>query len=107
MFKQIGRKLMRFSKIIFWVGIAVSLILVFIYWRKARFLSGWNERAMAEMMKACAWRCLLLGPLLSWAGSWSLYALGQITEDTHNDRQKENSKMIRDTLPPDDDLPEM
>ena len=71
MFSNIGKKLQTLAWIAFILGCIASIILAFTLVR--------NSLDLGILASGC---------LISWIGSWSLYAFGQITEDIHAMRQE-------------------
>ena len=69
MFDNIGRKIKALAKIICWMGIIISIFI------------GINIIIFGEV-KFNGALIMILGPLLSWVGSFVLYGYGQIIENT-------------------------
>ena len=78
MFENIGRKLKILAQVICWVGIIVSVLSALLFFFAAGLLPA-SERVTAIVSGGIA---LVLGPLLSWIGSFQLYAYGELVEKT-------------------------
>lgn len=69
-FRNIGRKIMALAQFVCWAGIILSVI-------SGLFMLP-NNRTFGVGMAV-----IIIGSLSAWVGSWTLYAFGQLTDDTH------------------------
>ncbi|MBQ9085006.1 MAG: hypothetical protein IJY24_05045 [Clostridia bacterium] len=97
LFSNIGKKIMALAKILCWVGIACSVIA----WVSGLIASADSYEPGITILLAFV--VLVVGFLISWIGSWTMYAFGQVIDDNQNmraeivDIKKENITM-RDQL---------
>ncbi len=77
MYENIGGKIKIVAKVFCWIGIIVSIILAIIL-----FISGAKYSSEESYISAVIY--LLLGPLLSWIGSFFMYGFGELLERVKN-----------------------
>ena len=70
MWDNIGSKLQKLAKVICWIGIIFSVI--------GGIVMITQRQAVAGIVY------IILGPLLSWIGSWTMYGLGLVVESVEN-----------------------
>ena len=76
MFDNIGRKIKTLAKVLCWLGIIGSEIAAIVM-----INSRYTETQIT------GWITLFAGPLVSWISSFTLYALGEITENSATQTQ--------------------
>lgn len=76
MFSNIGKKIKVLASVICWIGIIASIITAIIFFANA--LDGWNEEFFIMM----GLLTLIVGPLLSWIGSFFTYGFGELVDKT-------------------------
>ena len=97
LFSNIGKKIMSLAKILCWVGISCSVIA----WVSGLIASADSYEPGITILLSFV--VLVVGFLISWIGSWTMYSFGQIVDDNQNmraeivDIKKENITM-RDQL---------
>lgn len=84
MFKNIGKKIQMLAQILCWVGIIASVITAIMLW---------NEDSYRNPTTTAGFIVLVAGSLVSWIGSWTLYAFGQIAEDIHAMREASDTSV--------------
>lgn len=84
MFTHIGKKMQTLAQIICWAGITVSVIGACVLW---------SADSYRNPTIATGFIVLVVGALVSWIGSWTLYAFGQITEDIHAMREASDTSV--------------
>jgi len=72
MFNNIGKRLQTLAKITCWIGIIASVIWAIVLW---------TANSSYESTILSGFLVLIFGCLGSWIGSWSMYALGEATEN--------------------------
>lgn len=82
MFKNIGRKIKMLAKVICWIGIIFSLIAGIIL--IAIGAQHWN----GEVTVITGVIVLILGPISSWLGSFTLYGFGELIDSTQAIRNR-------------------
>lgn len=70
MWDNIGSKLQKLAKVICWIGIILSVI------------GGIVMITQSQAILGIVY--IILGPLLSWIGSWTMYGLGLVVESVEN-----------------------
>ena len=70
MWDNIGSKLQKLAKVICWIGIIFSVI--------GGIVMITQRQAILGIVY------IILGPLLSWIGSWTMYGLGLVVESVEN-----------------------
>ena len=75
MWDNIGRKLQALAKVACWIGIGASFILALVMW-------GQNSEKTPTILMGILY--LVIGCLVSWIGSWSVYGLGLVVEHVEN-----------------------
>ena len=70
MFDNIGRKIKSLSQFVCWIGIICSVI------------SGIVITASDEDLMFLGFLIMIIGPLVSWISSFTLYGFGQLIENT-------------------------
>ncbi len=71
MFDNIGRKIRTLAKVLCWMGIVGSVIAAMV------MINGYYAE-----VRITGWIMLFAGPLVSWISSFTLYALGEIAENS-------------------------
>lgn len=79
MFRNIGRKIMTLAQIFCWLGIAAAVI--------SGLIMLTNRYTFGVGMAV-----IIIGSLSAWLGSWTLYAFGQIADDTHALRESDERR---------------
>ena len=74
MFEDIGAKIKGLATFLCWVGIITSIAYAIVLWSQNSYHN--STVGMGALV-------LFAGTIISWIGSWILYAFGQITEDIH------------------------
>lgn len=77
MWENIGRRLQGLAKVICWLGIIGSVITAIVLWSQ-------NSRYQPTVLLGIIY--LVIGCLVSWIGSWSMYGLGLVVEQVENGR---------------------
>ncbi len=75
MWDNIGRKLQGLAKFVCWIGIISSIITAIVLWTQN---NSYQPTILAGFLY------LIIGCLLSWIGSWAMYALGLVAEHVEN-----------------------
>lgn len=70
MWENIGSKLQKLAKVVCWIGIIFSVI--------GGIVMITQKQAVLGIVY------IILGPLLSWIGSWTMYGLGLVVENVEN-----------------------
>ena len=70
MWENIGSKLQKLAKVICWIGIILSVI--------GGIVMITQKQAVLGIVY------IILGPLFSWIGSWTMYGLGLVVENVEN-----------------------
>lgn len=70
MWNNIGSRLQKLAKVFCWLGIIISVISGIVFMTQNQVLIG----ALY----------LVLGSVMSWIGSWSIYGLGLVVESVEN-----------------------
>ena len=70
MWDNIGSKLQKLAKVICWIGIIFSVI--------GGIVMITQKQAVLGILY------IILGPLFSWIGSWTMYGLGLVVESVEN-----------------------
>ena len=70
MWDNIGSKLQKLAKVVCWLGIIVSVISGIVFMTQNQIVIGLVY--------------LILGSVMSWIGSWSIYGLGLVVEKVEN-----------------------
>jgi len=70
MWENIGSKLQKLAKVICWIGIILSVI--------GGIVMITQKQAVLGIVY------IILGPLFSWIGSWTMYGLGLVVESVEN-----------------------
>ncbi|MBQ9085007.1 MAG: hypothetical protein IJY24_05050 [Clostridia bacterium] len=78
LFSNIGKKIMALAKILCWVGISCSVIA----WVSGLIASADSYEPGITILLAFV--VLVVGFLISWIGSWTMYAFGQLVDDNQN-----------------------
>ena len=68
MFDNIGGKIKTLAKVLCWIGIVGSVIAAIGFFTSGNGITGWSM--------------LIAGPLASWISSFTLYALGEIADNS-------------------------
>jgi len=85
LFSNIGKKIMALAKILCWVGIVFSVIM----WVGGLVASADSYEPGITILLAFV--VLVVGFLISWIGSWTMYAFGQLVDDNQNLRAQLSS----------------
>ncbi len=75
MFNNIGRKIKMLAEVLCWIGITVSVLAAVLL-----FVSGVTEDNPHAVLFGLL--LVVLGPLLSWIGSFLLYGFGELVTKT-------------------------
>ena len=78
LFSNIGKKIMSLAKVLCWIGITGSVIA----WVSGLVVSADSYEPGITILLAFA--VLVVGFLISWIGSWTMYAFGQLVDDNQN-----------------------
>ncbi len=70
MWENIGSKLQKLAKVVCWIGIILSVI-------GGIVMITQNQAVLGIVY-------IILGPLFSWIGSWTMYGLGLVVENVEN-----------------------
>ncbi len=91
MFKNIGRKIKAFAKIVCWIGIILSLlagiilIIAGINGEGVRtFIDGSYTYMDSGVLVVVGVFVLILGPLFSWIGSFMVYGFGELVDNVQS-----------------------
>ena len=79
LFCNIGKKIKLLTKVIFWVGVAISVIAAIVYFVLAllpQYLPLSQEFATDGI------KCLIGGPIAMWLSCVTLYAFGELVDNT-------------------------
>lgn len=78
MFTDVGKKIMKLAGVLCVLGIIASVI-------SGIAVIASNSRYSSTILPGIL--TIIGGSLLSWIGSWTLYAFGQIADDIHEMRE--------------------
>lgn len=79
LFRNIGKKIKLLTKVIFWIGVAISVIaaiVLFVLALLPQYLPLSQEFAKAGI------KCLIGGPITMWVFCAFLYAFGELVDNT-------------------------
>lgn len=79
LFRNIGKKIKLLTKVIFWIGVAISVIAAIVYFVLAllpQYLPFSQEFATDGI------KCLIGGPIAMWLSCVTLYAFGELVDNT-------------------------
>lgn len=79
LFRNIGKKIKLLTKVIFWIGVAISVIAAIVYFVLAllpQYLPLSQEFATDGI------KCLIGGPIAMWLSCVILYAFGELVDNT-------------------------
>lgn len=79
LFRNIGKKIKLLTKVIFWVGVAISVIaaiVLFVLALLPQYLPLSQEFATTGI------KCLIGGPIAMWLSCVTLYAFGELVDNT-------------------------
>ncbi len=97
MFENIGGKIKVLAKVLCWIGIVLSVIIAISMFDSANDAYG----AAEDMYMTMGIVYLILGPLLSWVGSFFAYGFGELVETAimieKNTRNAEDISMTSTT----------
>ena len=83
MFTNIGGKIKALAKVVCWIGIILSVIFGIISIVTGNEMSNSRYSSVdGSGMVTSGWTMLILGPLLSWVGSFVLYGFGELIDRT-------------------------
>ena len=89
MFDNIGGKTKGLAKSLCWVGIIISVAYaVYAIATGATINSRYGSNGEGDALVTSGLLVLVIGPLLSWVGSFALYAFGQLTQNSDLLNQK-------------------
>ena len=95
MFKNIGKKIKVFAKVICWIGIILSvisgiiLIVAGVNNNDIRtIINGTVQYMDSTMLIVLGVVVLILGPIVSWIGSFMTYGFGEIVDNTQAIKNK-------------------
>ena len=84
MFDNIGGKIKTLTQVLCWIMIISNIIgaIMMIHASDTAFSYRERDSLAAVSLRISGWILLFAGPLISWISSFTLYALGEITEKT-------------------------
>ena len=78
MFSNIGGKIKTLAKVVCWIGIVFTVIFGIASIVTGGDLSQRGYMQEGSTMRTSGWMMLILGPVLSWVGSFVLYGFGEL-----------------------------
>lgn len=95
MFKNIGKKIKIFAKVICWIGIILSLLagIIFIVAGVSgetiqAKVNGTTQYIDSSVLIVVGIIFVILGPIFSWIGSFMVYGFGEIVDNTQAIKNK-------------------